>query len=55
MIASCTAMPKMEMKPIAAEMDRWVRVRSSAKTPPAHAAGMLSSTSKVSFTVPTAL
>ena len=55
MIASCTAIPKMEMKPIAAEIDRWVRVASSANTPPAQAAGMLSSTSSVSFMVPTAL
>ncbi len=34
------AMPKTEMKPIAADTEKWIPVTSSASTPPAHATGM---------------
>ena len=34
------AMPKIEMKPIAAETEKFVRVMSSASTPPVQATGM---------------
>ena len=54
MIASCTAMPKMEMNPIAAETERCVPVRNSAITPPLQATGIESSTISMSSTPPTA-
>ena len=54
MMASCTAMPKMEMNPSAAEMDRCVPVTNSAIAPPAQATGIESSTMAMSRTPPTA-
>ena len=43
-MASCTAMPKMDMKPIAAETEKCIPVTRRAKTPPAVATGMLKKT-----------
>ena len=54
MIASCTAIPKMEMNPIAAEMERCVPVTQSAITPPLHATGIETSTISMSRKPPTA-
>src|SRR6267143_902870 len=45
--ASCTAMPKMEMKPIAAETDSSSRVTSRARMPPVQATGIEISTIRV--------
>ena len=39
-------MPKIEMKPIAAETEKFTPVMSSASTPPVHATGMFMSTSE---------
>ncbi len=42
-------MPKIEMNPIAAEIEKCVRVTSSARMPPLHATGMPPSTIIMSF------
>ena len=47
------AMPKTEMKPIAAETEKFRRVKNSASTPPAQATGMLKSTMSVFGTLRT--
>ena len=54
-MASCTAMPKIEMNPIAADTEKWMPVMSSARTPPALATGMLKKTMSVSTQFLTAL
>ena len=54
-MASWMAMPKMEMKPIAAETEKLFPVMSSASTPPVHAIGMLMMTRTVSIQFFTAL
>ena len=41
-------MPKIEMKPIAADTEKWMPVTSSARMPPAQATGMLRKTMSVS-------
>ena len=49
MSASWTEMPKIEMKPIAAEIEKCVRVMSSARMPPVQATGMPPRTISMSF------
>ena len=49
------AIPKIEMKPIAAEIEKFSRVMSSASTPPVQATGILTSTIMVSTQFLTAL
>ena len=49
MSASWMATPKIEMKPIAAEIEKVVCVTRSATTPPEQAQGMPASTTTMSF------
>ena len=49
MRASCTEMPKIEMKPIAAEIEKCVCVTSRARIPPLEATGMPARTISMSF------
>ena len=49
------AMPKIEMKPMAADTEKFCPVTSKARTPPVHATGMLTMTRIVSIHVLTAL
>ena len=47
--ASWIETPKIEMNPIAAEIEKFVRVMSSARMPPVQATGIPASTISMSF------
>ena len=46
-MASWMATPKMETKPIAADTEKFMPVKSRARRPPAHATGIFRSTTAV--------